>query len=344
MSKDPTISPFTVYNEIIRKQWNGILEWKDDEAEETSYLEFKRKEDFSVHKLSNKDKELLSKAISGFSNSYGGVIVFGIHATKDKTKEGPDKVRSITQISDIEKAQAYLERNIPNLTEPPVPGILVAPIKDPSDSNKGILVIYVPESYLSPHRARGGTEVQDRYYMRSSTETVIVPHAALAAMFGRRPPPRLIPKATLQISLGSIQMRIWIKNQGKGFARNVAAQFSVQRYCNISTLEFENHHFSRGDSWIHLQQDSRNDSSKIIVQANQGIILYPDTECYCGYYHRATQEISKEINELKIAIDISIYSIDSISQSYQLREEYSNFRAILNSTYDVKVMPISKFD
>lgn len=331
------IDPSTVFSDIIASAWRGVLAWEADEAEETSYLEFKRKEDSNTFKLSEKDKSNLSKAISGFANSYGGVVVFGVHALKGDHKDGPDRVRSILPISDIEKSHAYIEKNLPNLIEPPVPGASVSLVRDSSDNTKGIIVIYVPDSHLSPHRARGLAEVQDRYYMRSSTETVIVPHAALAAMFGRRPPPRLIPRVSLKMNQGSIQMLIWIRNEGKGFARNVAVQVASQKHINGRMLEFEMRHFNPDPNWFSLPQGSEGDASKLIIQANQNIVIYPGSECFCAYYHCGANEWAIDVVDFFTAVKLIIYNINSMSQTYQIKSEIPDFRNKMDSLCEVGV-------
>lgn len=68
-----------LFDRITEKGLNAIHEFIEDRKSEELFLDFKRSSDNGGgRKLSDTDRNNLSKAISGFGNSEGGVIVWGI--------------------------------------------------------------------------------------------------------------------------------------------------------------------------------------------------------------------------------------------------------------------------
>lgn len=214
------MSAAAVFAEIVAAGWAGVSDWPKQNKEETLHLEFKRQSDIKTP-YNDKDRGSLAKSIAGFANVEGGVVVFGVHA-KDMGKK-PDMVQSICAFDDIAEVGSRIDRDLPNLTDPPVPGLRIEKITDPANPDSGVIAIFVPASDGGPHRAtKGGSDVVDRYYMRTASQTVNMPHSILSALFGRRPPPVL--KLLCRLKLGETQSEcvIQVSNQGRGHAESLA--------------------------------------------------------------------------------------------------------------------------
>ncbi|MCF7753206.1 ATP-binding protein [Paenibacillus xylanexedens] len=95
-----------MFNQIKDAGYNGIKNMIGT-REETLFLDFKAKTDPRTVGLKKEDKRVYAKALSGFSNSSGGVIVWGIDARKDGNT-GPDIARE-------EKPIVYFKRFLTNL-------------------------------------------------------------------------------------------------------------------------------------------------------------------------------------------------------------------------------------
>src|SRR5215216_5245108 len=126
--------------------------------EENVYLDFKR---INRPDLGHADdKKNLAKAISGFANSSGGLIVWGIDARKN-----PAGVDCATDRVEIEPLSLFISR-LNELTSraasPIVDGVRHKPIVVSGD--RGYAVTLVPESDSGPHMAKLS---EDRYYKRS---------------------------------------------------------------------------------------------------------------------------------------------------------------------------------
>lgn len=60
----------------------------------------------------------LAKAISGFSNTAGGVVIWGISTTKH-AQSGLDVLTQLAPIGECRRFQQQVEKAIPSLTTPP---------------------------------------------------------------------------------------------------------------------------------------------------------------------------------------------------------------------------------
>lgn len=201
-----TPSPETEFLKYC-KQTLGIVE--------PLHFDYKEKQDTSNGKLDDSDRRNLAKAVSGFANSSGGVLIWGI---KDQNlKENP-----VTQVESF--LQALLEL-APQATEPPVQGIDGTWIPSTSGSgDTGYALIHIPESVLPPHRVTLKiAKVQNHYFIRSGSSFVSAPHVQLEDMFGRRPKPKLVLSVLEPRSTGQqFRVSLQLENQGRGIAKSPA--------------------------------------------------------------------------------------------------------------------------
>jgi hypothetical protein len=78
-----------LFNRFRERGIDEIRELVQRKQEETIFLEFKRKSHPTKAVLNDDDKKNYSVALSGFANSEGGVIVWGVKAAK-LDPESPD--------------------------------------------------------------------------------------------------------------------------------------------------------------------------------------------------------------------------------------------------------------
>jgi hypothetical protein len=146
---------------------------------ERLHFDYKTKRNRQTSQLEDDDKKNLAKAVSGFANSSGGVLLWGI---------GGSPVPTLMPIAQI---QTFME-NLLELgglaTEPSVLGINGEWIPSKNDPTAGFGAIFVPESSLPPHRVvLKLKDVQHHYSVRTGSDFIIATHAMLDDMFGRRP-------------------------------------------------------------------------------------------------------------------------------------------------------------
>ena len=192
---------------------------------EAYFLDFKRSSDNGGGpKLHTTDRKNLAKAISGFGNSEGGVIVWGVDCSE--TAGQGDVAQAKFPLHDATGFRARLEGIVSECTVPGHERVVSHAIT--SSATQGYVVTYIPKSVHAPHQA-----VPDlRYFMRSGSAFVRVPHGLLEGMFGRRPQPRVFPNyvlspPTVTEDRVSVACGIAVCNQGPGMARDIYAVATV---------------------------------------------------------------------------------------------------------------------
>jgi len=187
---------------------------------EELFLDFKRSSDNGAKLLiSDNDRNNLAKAISGFGNSEGGVIVWGVDCSRDKT--GADVARFKVPITDVTRYASWLEGVVSGCTVPPHQGVRSIPIPSVS-SPDGFVATLIPKSNQAPHQVVGRLQ----YYIRAGSDFIPTPHAVLAGMFGRVPLPHVFHNynggnATVEGNIVSCSIGILIRNEGPGIANDL---------------------------------------------------------------------------------------------------------------------------
>jgi len=187
---------------------------------EELFLDFKRSSDCGKGtRLSQNDRNNLAKAISGFGNSEGGVLVWGVDCSQNP-QEG-DVARALVPIEKVHRYKSLIEGAISGCTVPPHSRIQNIAIVDQSGVN-GIVITLIPKSINAPHQMLPNRH----YYIRAGSDFVPTPHDVLSGLFGRRPQPHVFhmfttAPATIENSKVKISVGFLIRNQGPGIASNV---------------------------------------------------------------------------------------------------------------------------
>jgi hypothetical protein len=162
----------------------GLEELIDDREPESLFLDFKRSPNDGVGKqLAPEDSKNLSKAISGFGNSSGGVVIWGVDCHRDPA-DGVERAKK-QPLQDAVGFATKLQSAISRATIPPHSGVQVHAFVESPDSTAGYAAILIPQSLIGPLRS----VVKNNYYFRSGSDFGIIPHDVLAGMFGKAPQP-----------------------------------------------------------------------------------------------------------------------------------------------------------
>ncbi len=187
----------------------------DTMQEEHLYLEFK---EISNPDFSNKDdKKNLAKVISGFANSDGGIVIWGIKAKKND--QGIDCAQALMPIDNVSLLVSRLNSLTSDFASPLVDGIRHEKLDVGQD--RGFVKTLIPVSLSGPHMAKAG---ENRYYKRNGDSFQQMEHFDIADMFGRRLKPQLALSTKIMSGYtqgSNIQCRviISIRNTGKGIAK-----------------------------------------------------------------------------------------------------------------------------
>jgi len=193
---------------------------------EELFLDFKRSSDNgSGVRLSDADRGNLAKAISGFGNSEGGIVVWGVDCRPNQTLG--DVAAAKVKIQNPRRFKSWLEGVVSGLTVPPHPAVRHAVVED--DSGAGFVVTHIPKSYLAPHQCLRPIQ----YYMRAGSSFEPVPHGVLAGMFGRPPHPVIfhmwsVPPAELRgDNVAWFKIGLLLTNRSAAVARDVYLSVTI---------------------------------------------------------------------------------------------------------------------
>jgi hypothetical protein len=186
---------------------DGIRQFVDNRREEDLHLDFKLVADSS---LTRDDRKNLAIALSGFANSDGGIVVWGVDARPNG--DGVDCATALREIPNVQLCLTRLNEFTGQYVVPLVDGVIHRRLLSTGDG--GFCVSLIPPSDAGPHMAKGG---DDRYYKRSGSAFYRLEHFDIADMFGRRRRPLLALRLAPERNGGSLL--VIIRNDGRGAAR-----------------------------------------------------------------------------------------------------------------------------
>ena len=168
--------------ELFRSlRYETLCEWIEERRGEDLHLDFKLVEDASCGRT---DRKSLAKALSGFANADGGLLVWGVDCRRNE--EGVDCAIGVSLIPEAIKFESRLNEFAPQVVTPVVEGVEHRRLSVEGDA--GLVITHVPPSDTGPHMAKAG---EDRYFKRSGASFLRMEHYEVSDMFGRRRCPRL---------------------------------------------------------------------------------------------------------------------------------------------------------
>jgi hypothetical protein len=244
-----------IFERIKAQGITAIGEFLADRQVEELYLDFKRSADSgNGSRLNQIDRNNFAKAISGFGNSEGGILVWGVDASADV--DGTDCARAQRPITNVRRFESWLQGAVSGCTLPPHPRVEHYAID--AGSENGFVVSLIQKSQLVPHQC-----VTDyKYYMRAGSSFSPIPHSLIMGMMGRRPQPwvfynyvitagrvvDLPPAGSGQVLPTGIrfELDLLLVNKGPGIARDLFANVKVTTPGENCQLWFK----PSDDNWI----------------------------------------------------------------------------------------------
>lgn len=227
-----------LFNRIKLEGPSGIQAFIADRQMEELFLDFKRSSnDGTAAQLSANDRKNLSKAISGFGNSEGGIIVWGVDCSPGA--DGADVAHTPVMIENPVRFASLLQRATSGCTLPPHTTVEHTPIQ--ADADRGFVVTLIPKSDSAPHRS----VATQHYYIRAGSDFMPTPHDVLAGMFGRRPQAHVFPHFALAVPAAiqggiKISFGFMVHNKGPGVASDIFAICRCESFpSDSSEVHFE---------------------------------------------------------------------------------------------------------
>ena len=171
-----------IFQKLIYFGEEAIDEFIVNSQSEELFLDFKQADSLGKNgnSLHKDDRRNLAKCISGFGNSEGGVVVWGVECSR--TVEIGDVARAKVKVQNVHRFLSWLENAISGCTIPSHNKVRNH-IISVDENGAGFVATYIPKSEIAPLM----TTVGNTFYIRSGSNNVPAPYSVLAGMFGRRP-------------------------------------------------------------------------------------------------------------------------------------------------------------
>jgi Putative DNA-binding domain len=217
------------FNSISVTEIEGFVR---DRRQEDLHLDFKLLS--SVDDINRDDRKNLAISISGFANSDGGIIVWGVDSRKDP-ETGIDSAINCRPLVNGRLILSRLQAYTGQATSPVVPNVLHKFI--PTIGNSGFIITYIPSCDAGPFMAKLG---EDRYYKRSGDSFYKMEHYDIQDMFGRRRKPSLSlilnkKSGTVNNEIIEETYQICLLNNGKCSAKFPGAFIEFEN-CKIKSI------------------------------------------------------------------------------------------------------------
>ena len=171
-----------IFEKLVYFGEDALDEFIQERQTEELFLDFKQAVSTGKHGLAlcSDDRRNLAKCISGFGNSEGGVIVWGVECSRDVNVG--DVAKAKVKVRNVHRFMSWVENAISGCTIPShnkVRNHIICCDKN----GDGYLATFIPKSDIAPLMTTIGSHI----YIRSGSNNVPAPYAVIAGMFGKRP-------------------------------------------------------------------------------------------------------------------------------------------------------------
>lgn len=185
----------------------------------------------------NESQKSIAKALCGFANAQGGVLIVGLTTKTGPDKYSPDVIDGVAPVTDAPALKSRIESLVPELVEPGLAGVKVAAVLEPQNANSGYVVLDVPATDGPPCRSRKDW----RFYLRINSGTYLMEYFQIEDMFGKRHRPDLslvveIGRYRLDGQIYEREITIGIENRGRGVAKFPSLRFPRVPGINVNAF------------------------------------------------------------------------------------------------------------
>lgn len=155
-----------------KTEWSShdILQLIENQTEENIHLDFKSAGSLD---FAEKKKNEISKDVSAFANSDGGVIIYGL-------SEKNHVASSLDYIDGNTYTKEWLELVISGGVQRPIKDLRIYPVRFNDEIIKSIYVVTIPQSYDAPHMTR-----DKKFYRRYNFQSVCMEEYEVRNLYNR---------------------------------------------------------------------------------------------------------------------------------------------------------------
>lgn len=197
------------------------------------YLECKSP---SSPKINQDVKCHIAKAISGFSNTEGGVVIWGVSTTKH-SYSGLDIITQVEPIGACSQFKKQIEKTTPLLNVPAITNIQTKVIKTKPKDTKGVVIAYIPKSNHFPVQSLA----DNLFYFRSGDEFSKAPYELIKRLFSATDTPDIVSILEGEIIKKNVsglwEIPITIQNNSDAAGRDIKMLLTVENSSSCKTIK-----------------------------------------------------------------------------------------------------------
>jgi len=279
-----------------------ILDLIENEIEESIYLEFKAGD--ALGRSDNKRKEI-SKDVSAFANSDGGVIIYGLN-------EKNHKAHSLSFIDGNEFTKEWLEQIISSSIQRKISDLNIVPIRFENNIDKTVYIVKIPKSFETPHMCK-----ENRFYRRYNFESVQMEEYEIRELYNRK-------------SIAKLQVEPF--DYGKNVDNEktlIKFEFHVFNEGQIPESSYKlNVYFNNFNEYINLTWERE--------KTNYDYTIYPNHRVKISAQNRLTIYPTERLTIMRFKMEIeTIYLEDALkSLNMEMLLFYSNGESKLDDDLD----------
>lgn len=204
---------------------SDIQPWEWEKSDIEALIKSQRQEDLNLdykgsEALAKTDgkKSEITKDISSFANSDGGIIIYGVREFNEAEKRHlPEKIDDGLNPDEISKE--WLEQVINSGVKPKIDGLRIKSIGVHAD--KVIYLVYIPKS-TTVHQAS-----DKKYYKRFNFQSIAMEHYEVLDILNRSVKPDLTPSFLLVPAGNTVHLLILLVNNGSSVIENISFELSL---------------------------------------------------------------------------------------------------------------------
>lgn len=258
------------FDEVVAQGEKAIDAFVTSRAQESLQLEFKATNSnnpwIANNQLTDGAKKVLGKALSGFANSAGGILVLGVDARRGK--DGIDAATAPAPFSDIRLVESLVNQACSDLLQPKHSAIRVASIPTAADPSAGYIIVDIPRSERRPHRSEASGQKQ--YFKRTTGSTFIMEHYDVEDAFRRSTSPEM--ELRLELAGGmrrgaflelEVLLKLHLVNTGESSAKHPSIRIRTPQG------------IIAGTRYGGATRDTIRDGSFMIIPSDANFVVHP---------------------------------------------------------------------
>lgn len=277
-----------------------------NEIEESLNLDYKSAR--SLNKADGKKREL-AKDVSAFSNSDGGIIVFGIEEENHKPTEFSFVDGSIF-------TKEWLENIIDGNIQPRINGIKILPIRIENELKKTIYIVKIPESENAPHMS-----ADKKYYRRYNFKSVPMEEYEIRNLYNRSSSAEIDFKSILSLKMDEVienglskirsEFFIHVKNTGNSLEKHCKVEASFK---NIENLNVGFNYLKDSNVGQRISEEKN-----LIITGYNTSPIFPDEEYPILHFELKVRKEHIDEFRKKAKLEITIFdSSSTLTGEYDL--------------------------